>query len=219
MPNAITLSWTPQNPEPAGGYRIKYWPTSNPANITTVSPNVTGSMYTITGLVEGSYAGTIEADCGGGFYSTPVNWNAAVAGPTYYYYTGILCGGGVQESFRSTDSTLANGNIIVRAFCAACGNTEQCFDNISPTVTPNTNDVIATFVDCSTCNGGGNNCDCYQVSGVDSGSVQVGYTDCATNSYTFGNFLNGSTVTVAAGTTPQIVSGIGNLIGPFACIN
>ena len=84
------------------------------------------------------------------------NCQAVTPPPTYYYYTGILCGGSIQQSFRSTQSNLADQNKIVKALCSACGNTEQCFDNVSPTNTPNTNDVIAVYDDCSTCAGGGN---------------------------------------------------------------
>lgn len=75
--------------------------------------------------------------------------------PTYYYYTGLLCGGSIQESFRSTSPNLADNNLIVKALCATCGNTEQCFDNVSSTLTPNTNDVIATYNDCASCTGSG----------------------------------------------------------------
>jgi hypothetical protein len=72
--------------------------------------------------------------------------------PTYYYYTGILCGGSIQESFRSTTANLDTANVIVKANCTACGNTQQCFDNIS-IGSPNTNDIIATYNNCFTCNG------------------------------------------------------------------
>lgn len=151
MPYNLTISWTAASPAPAAGYRIKYWPTSNPSSITTVTPNVSGTTYTITGLTETSYAGTVESACGGGQFSSPVNWSASVAPPTYYYYTGILCGGGVSNSFRSTNPNLADSGFIVRALCAVCGNTDQCFDNISPTATPNTNDVIGVYATCSEC--------------------------------------------------------------------
>lgn len=72
--------------------------------------------------------------------------------PTYYYYTGLLCNGSVQESFRTT-VPIPEGK-IVRALCASCGNTEQCFDNVSSTNTPNSNDVINYFDTCEDC---GNN--------------------------------------------------------------
>lgn len=76
--------------------------------------------------------------------------------PTYYYYTGLLCGGSIQESFRSTTANLDSAGVIVKAMCATCGNTAQCFDTISPTLTPNTNDVIATYANCFICNGNAN---------------------------------------------------------------
>lgn len=74
--------------------------------------------------------------------------------PTYYYYTGILCGGSIQQSFRSTNPNIATNGLVVKALCATCGNTEQCFDSVTTTTTPNTNDVIATYNDCPTCTGG-----------------------------------------------------------------
>lgn len=72
--------------------------------------------------------------------------------PTYYYYSGILCGGSIVESFRSTTPNLETANVIVKANCGICGNTVQCFDNIS-IGSPNTNDVIGTFANCFICNG------------------------------------------------------------------
>ncbi len=269
MSNTLTITFTAASPAPANGYRVKYWPTSNPSNITTVSPNPTSSPVTISGLTQNSYSGTVEADCGGGNYSSissfganlggscltgttlatancssgqtstftlnsgynatvtmtgyfysgtgtrtitgslldnsnaviqnftytqtgtsqgttsPANYtitspgtyklqvnivncssfgsgtgsmtvsNCVASGPTYYYYSGILCGGSITQSFRSTTSGLDNGTTIIKAMCAACGNTVQCFDNISVTVTPNTNDVLGTYPSCSICNGAG----------------------------------------------------------------
>lgn len=74
--------------------------------------------------------------------------------PTYYYYSGLLCGGSIMEYFRSPISNLADQNVIVRAWCAICGGgSEQCFDNISPSLVVNTNDVIATYSDCVQCQG------------------------------------------------------------------
>lgn len=72
--------------------------------------------------------------------------------PTYYYYTGILCGGSIVESFRSTTPNLESANVIVKANCGVCGNTVQCFDNIS-IGSPNTNDIIGTYANCFICNG------------------------------------------------------------------
>lgn len=156
MPN-LNISFTPVSPAPANGYRVKYWNVNTPGTIITVTPNPTGSPVSISGVAEGCYAGTVESACSGSQFSSPVSFNACSPSPTYYYYTGLLCGGGVQQSFRSTLSNLADQNKIVKALCSACGNTEQCFDNVSPTNTPNTNDVIAVYDDCSACAGGGGN--------------------------------------------------------------
>jgi hypothetical protein len=68
---------------------------------------------------------------------------------TYYYYEGILCGGGITEYFRSTEAVPPDN--IIYGFCSACGNTNQCFDNISPSIVPNSNDVISWWDDCATC--------------------------------------------------------------------
>lgn len=267
MSNTLTISFTAASPVPANGYRVKYWPISDPSNITTVSPNPTSSPVVISGLPQNSYAGTVEADCGGGSYSSVSSFSANLSGncltgttlatgncssgmtstftlgsgfnatvtmsgyyysgtgtrtitgalldnsnvviqnftytqtgssqgtvspsnyvitspgtyklqvnqvncstngsgtgsmtvgncvsntPTYYYYTGLICGGSISNAFRSTTPNLDSANVIVKAMCATCGNTVQCFDNISPTLTPNTNDVIGTYANCTICNG------------------------------------------------------------------
>lgn len=154
MPN-LNISFTPVSPTPTNGYRVRYWNVNTPGTIITVSPNPTSSPVSITGVAEGCYAGTVESACGGGQFSSTVSFNACSPAPTYYYYTGLLCGGSIQNSFRSTLSNLADQNKIVKALCSACGNTEQCFDNVSPTNTPNTNDVIAVYDNCSACAAGG----------------------------------------------------------------
>lgn len=83
----INLTWTASVPAPVSGYRIKYWRTTNPGTVFTVSPNVTGTSYSITGVQDASnYSGTIEASCSGGAYSTPVNWNVTAVTMFYYYY-------------------------------------------------------------------------------------------------------------------------------------
>lgn len=73
---SITLTWTAASPTPANGYRIKYWPTDTPSNISTISPNPIASPYTITGVTDNTnYTGTIEASCEGAAYSTAVSWS------------------------------------------------------------------------------------------------------------------------------------------------
>lgn len=85
MSYSLNINWTAASPVPANGYRVKYWPTSNPGSITTVTPNVSGTSHTISGLAGTSYSGTVEASCGGGNFSTAQNFSATFT-PTYYYY-------------------------------------------------------------------------------------------------------------------------------------
>lgn len=107
------------------------------------------------------------------------SWNVSMGcvytppAPTYYYYTGILCGGSTQQSFRSTTSNLDSANLIVKAMCSACGNTVQCFDNISVTSTPNTNDVISTHVDCPTCSGASSGTASFTITNMTSNTVSL----------------------------------------------
>ena len=146
MPYTLTINFTPSSPD-IGVYRLRYWPTSNTANITTMT--VFASPVTIYDLTECSYSGTLETDCDDGSYSVVQQFTVANCTPTYYYYTGLLCNGSTQESFRST--TPIPGGKIVRAISASSGNTEQCYDNVSSTSTPNTNSVINTFDTCEDC--------------------------------------------------------------------
>jgi hypothetical protein len=76
--STLTVSFTPSSPTPSNGYRVKYWLTSAPGTIYTVTPNPTTSPVTITGLSGTNYSGTIEAACSGGQYSTPVSFSASI---------------------------------------------------------------------------------------------------------------------------------------------
>lgn len=62
----LTINFNPSNPD-FGFYRVKYWPTSDPTNITTT--NVFTSPFVVYNLPECSYAGTLETNCGDGQYS------------------------------------------------------------------------------------------------------------------------------------------------------
>jgi hypothetical protein len=75
MPYSLTINFTP----PTGNgyqyvteYRVKYWPTSSPTNVSTVFTNA--FPLVLTDLNSTSYSGTIEAKCGIGSnvtYGTP----------------------------------------------------------------------------------------------------------------------------------------------------
>jgi len=71
MPYSLTINFTP----PIGNgyqfvteYRVKYWPTSSPTNVSTVFTNA--FPLVLTDLNSTSYSGTIEAKCGN-VYGTP----------------------------------------------------------------------------------------------------------------------------------------------------
>ena len=70
-------------------------------------------------------------------------------GPYYKYWLGILCNAGITEYFRSVYGQPED--LIIYGYCATCGGTNQCFDNISPSLVVNSNDVIAWYPDCDTC--------------------------------------------------------------------
>jgi hypothetical protein len=80
MPSTLTISWSATTPAPSLGYRVKYWPVSNPTNISEVTPYPTGTSTTITGLTEVSYGGTVEGACGAGNFSSPQSFSASIAG-------------------------------------------------------------------------------------------------------------------------------------------
>ena len=75
MANQLTITFTAASPAPSGGYLVRYWPTSNPANIQTTT--VASSPAVITGLTATSYTGTIESICSFG-NSTTVNFQDQV---------------------------------------------------------------------------------------------------------------------------------------------
>ena len=69
----------------------------------------------------------------------------------YYYYSGVLCGGGITILFRSTDPNLPDHCTVAKVYSEVLGGTVQCFDNISPSVIPNYNDLIACYDSCIEC--------------------------------------------------------------------
>lgn len=123
------------------------------------SPGTANGTLTFTFDISGSYFLRVAAGPANPSTEESDSWEVSLncattpPPPTYYYYTGILCGGSIQQTFRSTLSNLAGSTTVVRILCAACGNTEQCFDTITGGASTNTNDVIATYADCETCNG------------------------------------------------------------------
>lgn len=79
MPYTLNINFPPTSPVPALGYRVRYWPTSTPASITTIT--VPTPPATITGLTDYSYTGDVSAICALNTYSTPFAFTATVPGP------------------------------------------------------------------------------------------------------------------------------------------
>ena len=73
--SSLTITFTPSST--GISYRVKYKVVGAPT-FTTLGTEPTTSPIVIAGL-DGTlaYTGTIESDCGGGLYSTPVTFNAA----------------------------------------------------------------------------------------------------------------------------------------------
>jgi len=72
----LSLTFPAASPAPSSGYRVKYWPTSEPSNITTTI-TATNSL-SVPGLTGTSYTGTVEVICGGGTYSSPRSFTTVV---------------------------------------------------------------------------------------------------------------------------------------------
>jgi hypothetical protein len=83
--------------------------------------------------------------------STSTSTTSTTTEPPEFYYTGLICGGSIVGNFYS-NTNLGDNPGIVYAFSATAGNTNQCFDNVSVTTTPNDNPILAIFEDCETCN-------------------------------------------------------------------
>lgn len=64
----LSITFPAVTPTPSLGYRVKYWPTSNPALVTTATTAT--NSFTVSGLTATSYSGTVEASCGGGNYGS-----------------------------------------------------------------------------------------------------------------------------------------------------
>lgn len=72
----LTVTFPAATPAPSLGYRIKYWPTSNPTNI-TIAISATNTFIAL-GVTGTAFQGTVEAICGGGVYGTPKPFTATV---------------------------------------------------------------------------------------------------------------------------------------------
>lgn len=80
----LTLTFPTVSPAPPNGFRVKYWPTDNPTNITEVSPNPISSPININ-VTDYDYTGTIEPSCGGGVYGAPVPFTVSLSVVCFQY--------------------------------------------------------------------------------------------------------------------------------------
>ena len=72
----LNLTFPAASPTPSLGYRVKYWPTNEPSNVTTTI-TATNSL-SVPGLSGTSYTGTVEASCGDGVYGSPRSFTTVV---------------------------------------------------------------------------------------------------------------------------------------------
>lgn len=79
-------------------------------------------------------------------YESP---DCGYTGPTYYYYTGIMCGSNIIENFRST-TNLGDGGFTIYGYTSITGN-YQCFGDVTRTTTANSNDILSTHDSCFDC--------------------------------------------------------------------
>lgn len=119
MPYSLTINFTP----PTGNgyqfvteYRVKYWPTSSPTNVSTVF--TTAFPLVLTDLNLSSYSGTIEAKCGTN-YGTPRSF-----GPI------VIAGGGGGGGTPSTPAcpyrVVLYEDPSISYAIGASGNTTSC---------------------------------------------------------------------------------------------
>jgi len=122
MPYSLTINFTP----PTGNgyqyvtdYRVKYWPTSSPTNVSTVFTNQ--FPLVLTDLNSTSYSGTIEAKCGIGSnvtYGTPRSF-----GPVVIASSG---GGGTPTTPACPYRVVLYEEPSVSYAIGASGNTTSC---------------------------------------------------------------------------------------------
>jgi hypothetical protein len=106
----LTINFTAPNPIPSNGYRVKYWLTSNPGNVTTVTPNPTASPIVINNVPVGAYTGSIEVSCGGNTYSSPQTFTATATAPTI---TVVSAYGSFEPCIGGTIDDYIGGQITV----------------------------------------------------------------------------------------------------------
>ena len=101
----LSITFPAATPTPSSGYRVKYWPTSTPSNVTTaITPT---NSFTVTGLTGTSYSGTVEASCGGGNYGSPRTFTANTVSVVSANASFQPCIGGTIDDFLGGQITVS----------------------------------------------------------------------------------------------------------------
>ena len=93
----LSLTFPAASPAPSSGYRVKYWPTADPSNVTTMITAT--NSFTAVGLTATSYSGTVEANCGGGTFGSPRTFTAATVSVVSASASFQPCIGGTIDDF------------------------------------------------------------------------------------------------------------------------
>jgi hypothetical protein len=107
------------------------------------------SIYEYFGNNYGEYHFTSSCSAS---YEVFVSSSYSTVVTSSYYYTGILCGGSIVGEFYS-NSNLGDTPGVIYAYSATAGGTNQCFDTVTRTYTPNSNPILGVYEDCATCTG------------------------------------------------------------------
>jgi hypothetical protein len=81
----LTITFATVTPAPPSGYRVRYWPTGSPLDVTELNTTTSPVAISVLGY---SYEGTVEASCGDGSYSAAQSFTVTLSttDPCYAYY-------------------------------------------------------------------------------------------------------------------------------------
>jgi hypothetical protein len=106
----LSLTFPAASPAPSSGYRVKYWPTAEPLNVTTAI-TATNSL-SVPGLTGISYSGTVEASCGSGTFGSPRSFTASTVSVVSASASFQPCIGGTIDDFLG-GQILLSANVTV----------------------------------------------------------------------------------------------------------
>ena len=102
----LNITFPAASPAPSSGYRVKYWPTTEPSNITTAITST--NSLSVPGLTGISYTGTVEASCGSGTFGSPRSFTASTVSV-------VSASAGFQPCIGGTIDDFLGGQITVSA--------------------------------------------------------------------------------------------------------